>query len=871
MSRCIFHLVAIFLTFIVTMGCAGKGGGPLTPEQPDLTANSAVQKTQTHLWGLYDVYIDIETRTVEAIPNRSGMFAVNVTQFVNNPVSNLSFNIHGTPVTSSYIDVDIDVSIRHPFPGMTQYNGYDVRGIFLGAGSKVMKYNSDLKYAMYGGTDQVMYDYNDKGTEFYIDPYGDALVGMPDGYTRWWNPTEFSNPGLFGYTQGALATPKYQNQITATLNPYKYYADGLNPGADLWTWLTTKSNANKFGRFSAGLKNTRNYYLRFPAPTPAVKFGYAILANWKSADPADHPSNALEAISVSTVSTSDIYYVDASNNGGNLKLDISVYNWSTVMLENMNIWLESTVLANPYKLSASEMTPVGSGLNFSTYHVEIPADNVTMPEGNEYWVIVEQPTENYKNDFGVPNGAGDDPLAAFFRFDLEIIACPKVKVTGIDTDGMGGKVVPKGPVSGIKIFGSGFQGPNCQVKFIAPDYPTNDVIATNVVANSLTLITCDADFTGKPSNLYDVQVINNCGQSATALDLLECVFEIRYFTGSPIGEGVIPTYPADYKFAIDVACRPNDGAFYLAWAYDMNLSQVKDGYVARYNTTGTTMLNTYLCDNAWPSDPIFFKYNRVSLDAGTVNGKHGWAATVHPVQHFGTDETGTAGANDSWGFWFGYPYTWTHNSVYCGTGHVYSYAALNYFGYHYRTNWRHGDNGNWDNAACSYGLYEVPNDFDYAENTEDFPIWQTKQIALAMGKTDTVFFNLVTRSPHINGYTNWQWNAYNGVSFGTTGTNNGEISEWTLDVTTQMRLTGPVDMTMRIANERLYVLDEPKNGFLRIQSFTTAGAFVATSGEIAASKFGATKVLKFDYNDFNDCIYVLLNNNKLIAFKDYTI
>jgi len=49
--------------------------------------------------------------------------------------TNLSFHIYGTPVTADYVDVDIDVRIRHPFPGMTQYNGYDVKGAFMGSGS----------------------------------------------------------------------------------------------------------------------------------------------------------------------------------------------------------------------------------------------------------------------------------------------------------------------------------------------------------------------------------------------------------------------------------------------------------------------------------------------------------------------------------------------------------------------------------------------------------------------------------------------------------------------------------------------------------------------------------------------------------------
>jgi len=52
--------------------------------------------------------------------------------------------------------------------------------------------------------------------------------------------------------------------------------------------------------------------------------------------------------------------------------------------------------------------------------VEIPVDNLNDVLGNEFWVIVERADTDYSNEFGVPNLAWDDPLASFFRYDLEV-------------------------------------------------------------------------------------------------------------------------------------------------------------------------------------------------------------------------------------------------------------------------------------------------------------------------------------------------------------------------------------------------------------------------------------------------------------------
>ena len=407
MKRFLITLFIIAACISGSLGCAGNGSAVAPGNHSQLMQSAKTDHAAlTFLWGYYDVFIDIPTKTATAVVNRHAMFTANVVNFLNGTPPRLGFHINDTPVGSGYIDVDIDVSITHPFAGYTQYNGYDVRGVFMGDGSASLKYNSKLTYPVLG-TDQSMLPDPDDG------------IGGPDGYTRWFNKTEFSQGGmpLFSYTQGSMATPGFAG--TATLCPYKYFANNLGKNDDLYTWL--RSNTSSHGVFSAGVTNTRNYYIRFPY-AKGVKFGYAVTANWKGVTPQDHPSNAPEAVALSVTDSSDVYYASPSDKGGKLKLDIGVWNWDSQLsagrMEDYKLFIESSVLSTPAQFAS--MTPTGGGNCYSTYHVEIPANNIQGNNGNEYWVIVEQQGYDYTNDFGVGNLAGTDPLAAAFRYNLSV-------------------------------------------------------------------------------------------------------------------------------------------------------------------------------------------------------------------------------------------------------------------------------------------------------------------------------------------------------------------------------------------------------------------------------------------------------------------
>jgi hypothetical protein len=206
-----------------------------------------------------------------------------------------------------------DVSFTHPFLGVDTFTGFDVRGVCIGDGS----------------IDGV----NDAGI-LYAGP-DDLCVLNADGYTRWFNQVEFTAYGtIFGFTLGKLGVPTYD--LTATLNGYKYYCDGLDNEDDVAGFFGDPSCANPRGLFSAGNTLTRRFELQFPVAggTPKFVFQYAVAASWEPPEPnppEDVPddfslsANCHEAYALSVDDQSTLYYVDSGTKGGEMVLDIVVY------------------------------------------------------------------------------------------------------------------------------------------------------------------------------------------------------------------------------------------------------------------------------------------------------------------------------------------------------------------------------------------------------------------------------------------------------------------------------------------------------------------------------------------------------------------
>ena len=582
MNRWTVLLTAVLIATLSVPACSGGGDNPLSPvPDPELT-QAGPSDTQTHLWGYFDIYVDVETQTAEVVANRSVAFTANITQFINQPMSNLGLKIHGTQATGAFVDVDIDISITHPFAGLTEFNGYDVRGIFMGAGSQSLDYQS-LIHAAYGDTDQHMYDY-DVGS--YPDPYT-GPVGMPDGYTRWFNASEFLVSSMFGYTEGALATPDYIPNLTATLNPYKYFSDGLSPDGAVWDFL--EANMDKNGVFSAGSKNTRNYYLRFPTAT-GLKFGYAITADWKGPEPADHPANMVETAACRVDNNSTVYYVDDSNKGGDLILAIHTWFWE---IQPTKVIVEASVLSNPIEITTS----IPGGDHYVTWEVNTPADDIKTSEGNQFVIICEFEDYNYTNDAGVPNNAGDDPLAAFFRYDLFVGSDPDctTSVVSITPDiAQSGSVLDDAEIEVTVLE----EGPNLAAKLSMAGKP--DIFGSDVLFVDSTHLTADFDLSGAAKGLWDVVVTNGCGGiPGVGVEMFEITGGLVLIDNGPLPTPEPSSTLANMDFSVVGDNSNSLAGVYYHWSDGTPGNYEVYFYPLDYSSDGTLL---YLLDINWPGD-----------------------------------------------------------------------------------------------------------------------------------------------------------------------------------------------------------------------------------------------------------------------------
>lgn len=570
MNRWTVLLATLSLSVLVAIGCSGGGDPVGPPAGPDLTANAVSHGTNsnTQLWGYYDFHINVDAGTVEFVPNRTNMWNANVVFFLNDNPANMEFTLNLLDIgieDPEAILVDIDVTLNHPFPGMDQFNGYDVMGVFMGAGANALNYNPALKYPVYK-VDQFMMD----------DPVNDD-GGGPDGYTRWFNQPEFTLPGVLGFTYGNYGTKLYDPP--ATLCPYRYYADGINIEDAPYDFLT--ANAAEFGVFAAGSSNTRNYYLEFPFDilAPAANYQYAVVASWE--DPEIHPSNTTEALALSITTTPDIWYEDGTgDSGGILMMDIDVWAWneqpSTVIIEAPDV----------LSINYEGATQTGGGANFSTWHVEVPADNLSYNSstGNdaEFWVICEYAGYDYNSEF--TGGANPtDALASFFRYnDLYIKDGPycMTEFVAIDPESALINTLVNATVTVTELE----DGPDLDCYMTMVD---ETIQGTNIVYVDETTLTCDFDLNGVTDGLWDVHVMNGCGGTeGVGIE----AFEVIPTTGWALSDdGDLPTplpHPDEVNFGAvgNAASGFNNGLYYFGNNYEIMY------YPLDYSSAGTSYM-----------------------------------------------------------------------------------------------------------------------------------------------------------------------------------------------------------------------------------------------------------------------------------------
>ena len=359
-------LIITMVAVLMSLGCSG--GNKNSPISPELKVSPAIEKhaesnTARFLLGLYQCRVNPELETIEAVPLREAMLHLNALRFLEPPPPVYMF-LNNFQFDGQTIEVDIE--LRHPFPGLNQFTGFDVCGIVISSGSIAGFSDPDI----------------------VIAGEGDTRLVNADGLTRWWNPREFpynqSTP-IFGYIDGGKGTPDEIAQYTATLNGYKYFADGLGPYSEI-----TDIDPAKRGAFSAGAANIRHYVIELDA---GLVFNYAIDACWElpiiqpPVIPDSFPPEANREepyLIVPEVVVNTLWYsVSSGEGGGEVVLDVHCYDWFDA--DKNTVRVESPGVFDP---TISDI-PIGGTELYSTYQIDLINPQINSLDPVILWVSAE--------------------------------------------------------------------------------------------------------------------------------------------------------------------------------------------------------------------------------------------------------------------------------------------------------------------------------------------------------------------------------------------------------------------------------------------------------------------------------------------------
>lgn len=395
------------LTLIVIGFVAGcqSHKNPTTPTN-EITQTQNLPDTKpasSKLWGYYNMVADLESETIEALPNRISQAHINATQPLNN---SLGLSVHIDPSSNFQQGyVVVNVGITHPFPNNPNLTGFDTRGILLTTGS--LEANG-LKLAGPGDPDLL----------------------NADGWTRWWNPSEFTTPGLFGYTPGNLHIYPPGVSLDANINPYKIFADGLleSTSPDLLAVLPL-TDTNGRAIFRAGSTNHRFYTIQFPVNgTPKIYFDYAIDASWSQPAvkppvnlPGDFPiyANMPEAFLMKPSVISNTLQGIPGGGGtgaGELVLKVEIFDWQAWANFKYTDQVPYVNLYSPY--IDFDNPSLSKELTSNSIKITATAQGTTHNAG-KIPVLIEVPALDASYKQG-PQAAPDGNVAAYYLLDINV-------------------------------------------------------------------------------------------------------------------------------------------------------------------------------------------------------------------------------------------------------------------------------------------------------------------------------------------------------------------------------------------------------------------------------------------------------------------
>ncbi len=394
-----FEYSLVILLFIVITGCSGNPAEPsIAPQVTDTSINTQGINTH-HSLGYWQLAVNTDTESVDVIPCRTGDLHFNITQFINDMSDNPYVEYIASESDPSEGLMVLEIYIFIPFMTNPDLKGFDTKGILMTPGSL------EVGSLVFADTDE-------------------TRLENADGYTRWWNPGEFPQPGLFGYTHGNMA-PSPPSMLTANVNPYKYFCDLFVTDYPMEV-LVYKPLDHPHSRGIFGYSpNRRRYRIRFPVSSgPEIVFGYAIDTSW--APPLisppengslDFPINANqpEAYHVRMTTTDNTlqYDIDSGTGSGQLKLEVDVFDWQGQVQGNIQNEINSVRVSCPdLFIGEHEATFVLETEHYARYSIDLTGTAIPSEAGDALLVCAVESSDgsSYKQNI---NPAPDEPVTAY--------------------------------------------------------------------------------------------------------------------------------------------------------------------------------------------------------------------------------------------------------------------------------------------------------------------------------------------------------------------------------------------------------------------------------------------------------------------------
>ncbi len=396
-------IIPLLVSLALLMGCSARG--PIAPEINDSPTVSLQEGQSSYdgpyrLWGEWTFYIDETHTKIDVVPQRNGRFHLNTLKFLEEycadclEITGIHNNGDGT--------IDVMVQITHPFPGLREYTGFDVKGVIMFEGSRE-------------------FNFNPKSSPVYPEDFrvSSRLLGDPellnaDGYTCRWSPwfDSGSSMPIFNYWPG-----KYSSGTpTANVNGYKNFY----------------SNENRH-MFECDAKVSRTYHISLP-PGPLV-VGYAVEACWEPplVTPVLNPAEDFPI----TANQPEAYHFNIVVNDGEPVTDWNCCNveddWPDWSVHEARIEMDIWHLPLPPDnfIGSYRVTICGDQLSWDGCPTGVPLTGPTISyddhcDGPEnWWCLFGGPFLQY-------NAAGTYQCLAYERLSTSDIVDPPYKYTSID-------------------------------------------------------------------------------------------------------------------------------------------------------------------------------------------------------------------------------------------------------------------------------------------------------------------------------------------------------------------------------------------------------------------------------------------------------